>query len=174
MAEQEAIGLLEQLARDFNVRDPRKLFQIARREFPDRRDLTSARAAAALRGDVARQVLAPKPRSLGKSAAEGPNDRLQADLVGLQPEHERAEQVRLGGPRRLHPGDCHEGPARQAGGNGDAGGRGDHPGPGPGGGQLRRYHGIWATSSRPRGGAARRGGAPAKGPHGPQCNGGRR
>ena len=81
MAEQEAIGLLEQLARDFNVRDPRKLFQIARREFPDRRDLTSARAAAALRGDVARQILAPKPRSLGKSAAEGPNDRLQADLA---------------------------------------------------------------------------------------------
>ena len=77
MAEQEAIGLLEQLARDFNVRDPRKLFQIAQREFPDRRDLTTA----ALRGDVARQILAPKPRSLGKSAAEGPNDRLQADLV---------------------------------------------------------------------------------------------
>ena len=81
MAEEEAIGLLQQLARDFNVRDSRKLFQIARREFPDRRDLTSARAAAALRSDVARQILAPKPRSLGKSAAEGPNDRLQADLV---------------------------------------------------------------------------------------------
>ena len=30
---------------------------------------------------MARQALAPKPRSLGKSAAEGPNDRLQADLV---------------------------------------------------------------------------------------------
>ena len=73
MADQEAIGLLEQLARDFNVRDPRKLYQIARREFPHRRDLTSARPAAALRGDV--------PRSLGKSAAEGPNDRLQADVV---------------------------------------------------------------------------------------------
>ena len=55
--------------------------KIARREFPDLPDLTSARAAAALRGDVARQVLAPKPRSLGKSAAEGPNDRLQADLI---------------------------------------------------------------------------------------------
>ena len=40
-------------------------------------DLT---AAVALR-TMARQVLAPKPRSLGKSAAEGPNDRLQADLV---------------------------------------------------------------------------------------------
>eukprot|EP00439_Symbiodinium_sp_Y106_P035638 s6685_g4.t1 len=74
-------GLFQQLARDFNVRDPRKLFQIARREFPGRRDLTSARARAALRSDVARQILAPKPRSLGKSAAEGPNDRLQADLV---------------------------------------------------------------------------------------------
>ena len=80
MAEQEAIGLLEQLARDFNVRDPRKLQQIARREFPDRRDLTAERARTALRSDVARQVL-PKPRSLGKSAAEGPDQRLQADLV---------------------------------------------------------------------------------------------
>ena len=30
---------------------------------------------------MARQVLAPKPRSLGKSAAEGPHQRLQADLV---------------------------------------------------------------------------------------------
>ena len=49
MAEQEAIGLLEQLARDFNVRDPRKLQQIARREFPDRRDLTAERARTARR-----------------------------------------------------------------------------------------------------------------------------
>ena len=81
MAEEEAIGLFQQLAGDFNVRDPRKLYQVARREFPERRDLTSTRAQAALRSDVARQVLAPKPRSLGKSAAEGPNDRLQADLV---------------------------------------------------------------------------------------------
>ena len=81
MAEEEAIGLFQQLARDFNVRDPRKLYQIARREFPARADLTSARAQAALRSDVARQILAPKPRSLGKSAAEGPNDRLQADLI---------------------------------------------------------------------------------------------
>ncbi|CAE7943304.1 unnamed protein product, partial [Symbiodinium necroappetens] len=81
MAEDNAMELLGQLARDFNVRDSRKLYQIARREFPERRDLTTARAQAALRGDVARQVLAPKPRSLGKSAAEGPNDRLQADLI---------------------------------------------------------------------------------------------
>ena len=81
MAEDDAMELLGRLARDFNVRDPRKLYQIARREFPERRDLTSARAQAALRSDVARQVLAPKPRSLGKSAAEGPNDRLQALIL---------------------------------------------------------------------------------------------
>ena len=97
MAEQEAIGLLEQLARDFNVRDPRKLSQIARREFPDRQDLTTARPK---QPDVARQVLAPKTRSLGKSAAEGPDQRLQADLA--------VTDVERGG---------HEGPARQAGGD---------------------------------------------------------
>ena len=62
------------------MRDPRKLQQIARREFPDGQDLTAERARTALRSDVARQVLAPKPRSLGKSAAE-PDQRLQADLV---------------------------------------------------------------------------------------------
>ena len=30
---------------------------------------------------VGRQVQAPRPRALGKSAAEGPNDRLQANLI---------------------------------------------------------------------------------------------
>ena len=43
--------------------------------------MTFALASQALRNDVARQILAPKPRSLGKSAAEGPNNRLQADLI---------------------------------------------------------------------------------------------
>ena len=87
MAEQEAIGLLEQLARDFNVRDPRKLFQIARREFPDRRDLTSARAAAALRGDVAEESGEERGGGAQRPAASGPG--------GLLSEHQRAEQVRL-------------------------------------------------------------------------------
>ena len=35
----------------------------------------------ALKADVGRQVQGPRPRALGKSAAEGPNDRLQADLI---------------------------------------------------------------------------------------------
>ena len=77
----ENVNLFRQLAADFSVRDVRKLHQLARREFPDRPGMTYARAARALRDDVARQILAPKPRSLGKSAAEGPNDRLQADLI---------------------------------------------------------------------------------------------
>ena len=38
-------------------------------------------AGQALKADVGRQVQAPRPRALGKSAAEGPNDRLQADLI---------------------------------------------------------------------------------------------
>ena len=38
-------------------------------------------AFEALKADVGRQVQAPRPRALGKSAAEGPNDRLQADLI---------------------------------------------------------------------------------------------
>ena len=63
------------------IPDARKLHQLARREFPDRPGMTYARAARALRDDVARQILATKPCSLGKSAAEGPNDRLQADLI---------------------------------------------------------------------------------------------
>ncbi|CAE7317175.1 unnamed protein product [Symbiodinium microadriaticum] len=81
MAEQAALELLRQLAQDFSVRDPRKLYQIAKREFPERPGVTQALARRALQKNVARQVLAPKPRSLGKSAAEGPNDRLQADLI---------------------------------------------------------------------------------------------
>ena len=110
MAEQEAIGLLEQLARDFNVRDPRNLFQIARREFPDRRDLTSARAAAA-RGPADPGAQAQEPGEVGSRGAQRP---AAGGPGGFLSEHQRAEQVRAGGARRLHPGDRHQGAARQA------------------------------------------------------------
>ena len=66
MAEQEAIGLLQQLARDFNVRDPRKLYQIAR--VPGSTGPTSARAQAALRCGATWPDRCWRPR-------------LQADLV---------------------------------------------------------------------------------------------
>ena len=66
---------LRDLADDFNVRDPRKLYQLARQRDLD---VTQAMAFEALKADVGRQVQAPRPRALGKSAAEGPR---------LQPEH---------------------------------------------------------------------------------------
>ena len=78
MAEQLVEGLRE-LAEELNIRDPRKLlFAARRREF---RDVNEQLAKRALSKDVARQVLAPPPRSTGKSAAEGANQRLQADLI---------------------------------------------------------------------------------------------
>ena len=95
MAEEAALDLLRRLAGDFNVRDARKLYQIAKREFPDQPAVTVNRARDALRGDVARQALAPKPRSLGKSAAEGPNDRLQADLIDFSQNTRSAKKYGL-------------------------------------------------------------------------------
>ena len=71
---------LRDLADDFNVRDPRKLYRLARQRDLD---VTQAMAFEALKADVGRQVQAPRPRALGKSAAEGPNDRLQADLINF-------------------------------------------------------------------------------------------
>ena len=60
---------LRDLADDFNVRDPRKLYRLARQRDLD---VTQAMAFEALKADVGRQVQAPRPRALGKSAAEGP------------------------------------------------------------------------------------------------------
>ena len=69
---------LRNLADDFNVRDPRKLYRLARQRDLD---VTQAMAFEALKADVGRTGAGAWPRALGKSAAEGPNDRLQADLI---------------------------------------------------------------------------------------------
>ena len=69
---------LKDLADDFNVRDSRKLYRLARQ-----RDLDVTQAFKALKADVGRQVQAPRPRALGKLAAKGPNDRLQADPINF-------------------------------------------------------------------------------------------
>ena len=47
---------------DFNVRDPRKLYRLARQRDLD---VTQAMAFEALKADVGRQVQAPRPRALG-------------------------------------------------------------------------------------------------------------
>ena len=92
---------LRDLADDFNVRDPRKLYRLARQRDLD---VTQAMAFEALKADVGRQVQAPRPRALGKSAAEGPNDRLQADLIDFSQNTRGEDEVRPGGDGRLHPG----------------------------------------------------------------------
>ena len=74
----DAIQNLTELADEYSIRDPKELYQLARSQGVQ---VTQAQATAALRQDVGRQLFGPKPRSLGKSAAEAPNTRLQADLI---------------------------------------------------------------------------------------------
>ena len=64
--EQVNMEALRDLADDFNVRDPRMLYRLARQRDLD---VTQTMAFEALNTGA------------GKSAAEGPNDRLQADLI---------------------------------------------------------------------------------------------
>ena len=74
----DRIQNLKALADEFNIRSPAKLRKQALLEGVK---VTLKEAEEALRTDLARQVFAPPPRSLGKSAAEAPNDRLQFDLI---------------------------------------------------------------------------------------------
>ena len=84
--------LLGRLARDFNVRDPRKLYQIARREFPDRRDLAAGSqrsSGACMHPQVALDLLRA---GQGAAACEGPRSRCAA--------HEELGEIRRGGLER--------------------------------------------------------------------------
>ena len=83
-----ALQQLKDLAAELNVRGAGKLYQLARRR--GIQGATTALAKEAVSGDVGRQVQAPPPRSTGKSAAEGPNQRLQADLLDFS-KNARAE-----------------------------------------------------------------------------------
>jgi hypothetical protein len=70
---------LKDMADEYNLRDSRKLFQIAQRQGVV--GATSALAQQALKSDIGRQILAPPPRATGRSAAPRPNSTLQADLI---------------------------------------------------------------------------------------------
>ena len=87
---------LRDLADDFNARDPRKLYQLARQRDLD---VTQAMAFEALKADVGRQVQAPRPRALGRGAERPAAGRPHR----LQPEHAGEDEVRPGGDGRLHP-----------------------------------------------------------------------
>ena len=70
---------LKELADELGIRGGDKLYKAARRRGLE--GVTTKLAQEAVKGDVGRQVLAPPSRSTGKSAAEGANQRLQADLI---------------------------------------------------------------------------------------------
>ena len=72
------VDQLKELARELRIRSAAKLLQAARGRIPG---ATSRLAALALGDSTSKQVLAPAYRSTGKSTAEGPNERLQADLI---------------------------------------------------------------------------------------------
>ena len=74
----ETVAALRALARKLLIRNPAKLLQAARGTIPG---ANLGLAKLALEDSVSKQVLAPAYKSTGKSAAEGPNERLQADLI---------------------------------------------------------------------------------------------
>jgi len=69
---------LKELARSLRIRNPAKLLQASRGKIPG---ATTRLASLALEDSVSRQVLTTPYRSTRKSAAEGPNERLQTDLI---------------------------------------------------------------------------------------------
>ena len=74
------VAALKALSKQLRIRNPAKLLQAARGRVAG----ASLRLAQlALDDNVGKQVLAPAYRSTGKSAAEGPNERLQADLIDM-------------------------------------------------------------------------------------------
>jgi hypothetical protein len=76
----DRIENLKALADEYSIRDPRKLYQLARSQGVQ---VTQSQATAALRQDTGRQLFAPMPRSLGKSAATAPGRVIQADLIDM-------------------------------------------------------------------------------------------
>ena len=74
----DRIAQLQELAKIFKIRNASKLLQASRGKVPG---ATLEAAETALGTQASRQVLAPRYRSTGKSATEGPNERLQVDLI---------------------------------------------------------------------------------------------
>ena len=70
----DRIDGLKALADEYSIRSPAKL---QRQAVIEGVRVSIREATEALKNDLGRQVFGPKPRSRGKSAAEGPNDRLR-------------------------------------------------------------------------------------------------
>ena len=76
---QQILEELRALAENRNIRDARKLYQLAKAQ--EMRGVTQALASEALKGSIPRQVLAPPPRSAGHFASSRPGQDIQADLI---------------------------------------------------------------------------------------------
>ena len=83
------VAALKAKARELRIRNPAKLLQAARSSVPG---ANLRLAKLALEDNVGKQVLAPAYRSTGKSAAEGPNERVQADLIDYSQNIKNAEK----------------------------------------------------------------------------------
>ena len=75
----QTVEKLRQFALDKNIRDARKLYQYAKTKEIGK--FTQAMATKALESDIARQVLAPPPRTHGHFASSRPGQDIQADLI---------------------------------------------------------------------------------------------
>ena len=89
---------LRDLADDFNVRDPRKLYRLARQRDLD---VTQAMAFEARRGPAGAGAPAARAGQVGRRGAERP---AAGRPHRLQPEHAGEDEVRPGGDGRLQPG----------------------------------------------------------------------
>ena len=72
------VAELRTLASQLLLRNPQKILAAALGKIPG---ANLRLAKLALEDNVGKQVMAPAYKSTGKSAAEGPNERLQADLI---------------------------------------------------------------------------------------------
>ena len=86
------VAALKALSRDLRIRSASKLLQAARGRVPG---ATLRLSILALEDSASKQVLAPAYRSTGKSAAEGPNQRLQADLIDMSQNTRTKERFAL-------------------------------------------------------------------------------
>ena len=86
------VAALQTLAKELRIRSATKLLQAARGRVPG---ANLRLAQLALEDSVSKQVLAPAYRSTGKSAAEGPNERLQADLIDMSQNTRTKERFAL-------------------------------------------------------------------------------
>ena len=86
------VAALKAKARELRIRNPAKLLQAARSSVPG---ANLRLAKLALEDSASKQVLAPAYSSTGHSAAEGPNERAQADLIDMSQNTRTKERFAL-------------------------------------------------------------------------------